>query len=648
MANKDIDTATLFACGLPDEHDQQMEHNYARYRLDVYRKRHEWKGCLLREFFREDFSEFDQIMIRNLPLDVRRDLRTHLLETPSCSAALTSWTPAILRRRPDTVSDATHGPAHLHVSNEENPVAPQDTHIGENQEVPNTSRSHGFLSLMRTYTSSKDKYTGTLIDNFEQKLKVFNERCEQTGVQEHEKALAFSLMLDGTALHYYVDHIKNSTPTFHGRINKIKNRFETQERTLSLIREWDSISLLGYIAKNQNKSKNEALELMICRLQDLQVSLPEPYRPDLILKNKLLSACEGVDECRLARQKVAPTVDGNGFYKKNKRLSAYILEKLQPLGDAANDIAEADADNDDELDELDALVLDLDKLLDNCETWDEPEDGDLFANFTQSEQQHAQHFVAELADSATIHAFTKRIASPHSRRYSKSHFYGVAIDTCCSHQSTGGYDQFIAYCAFTGVAPKSTKVELWVVDADVPILLSLADMDRLQVVYDNLRNVLEHRRPIQGHRNQKVWASTRGQARKFCCDELIPARVTAEDVWRALRLCWIDVYLGPPNVLAHDAGKNLVARAFQRHSALMTIDTKPIPVESANSMTYVERYHAPIRRSYNIIRADLPNITEEEALQYAVKALNDSVGPDGLVSYSSGFRSIAQAGPTNR
>jgi len=45
----------------------------------------------------------------------------------------------------------------------------------------------------------------------------------------------------------------------------------------------------------------------------------------------------------------------------------------------------------------------------------------------------------------------------------------------------------------------------------------------------------------------------------------------------------------------------------------------------------VERYHGPLRRAYRIISVELPDITKEMALQMAFKAINDSVGPDGLI-----------------
>eukprot|EP00171_Calliarthron_tuberculosum_P022803 IDg22803t1 len=285
-------------------------------------------------------------MIRNLPLDVRRDLRSHLMDNgvyvptgknttiPSslyrvineddldwpevsqrqaAAAAITAWSPTSERKAPDPAPCTSQNAAQLHVHEtnmEETPVTTQNNTATNNQNSSNNPRSYGFFSLMKAYTSSRDKYNGTLLDNFERKLKVFFERCDQTGVPDHEKATAFSLMLEGVALQYYVDHIKTSSDTIHGRINMIKQRFVTHERTLSLIREWESTTLIRYIETNPTKPKKEVLELMICRLQDLQLSLPDPYRPDLILKNKLLSACEGIEECRLARQKVAPTVDG--------------------------------------------------------------------------------------------------------------------------------------------------------------------------------------------------------------------------------------------------------------------------------------------------------------------------------------------------
>jgi hypothetical protein len=65
----------------------------------------------------------------------------------------------------------------------------------------------------------------------------------------------------------------------------------------------------------------------------------------------------------------------------------------------------------------------------------------------------------------------------------------------------------------------------------------------------------------------------------------------------------------------------------------MAIEIKEVPVEAHNSVGQVERYHAPLRRAYEIIQNELKDeqINKEMMLQMAVKAINDSAGPDGIV-----------------
>lgn len=85
------------------------------------------------------------------------------------------------------------------------------------------------------------------------------------------------------------------------------------------------------------------------------------------------------------------------------------------------------------------------------------------------------------------------------------------------------------------------------------------------------------------------------------------------------------------DIFTQDAGKQFMSRLFQTNAELIHIQTKAVPVESPNSMKFVERYHGPLRRAFNIINSESTDLSNEEALQLSVKALNDSVGPDGLV-----------------
>lgn len=91
-----------------------------------------------------------------------------------------------------------------------------------------------------------------------------------------------------------------------------------------------------------------------------------------------------------------------------------------------------------------------------------------------------------------------------------------------------------------------------------------------------------------------------------------------------------DTYLGPPDFITTDAGRNF-AKDFKALAGGIGIHTKSVPVEAHNSIGMVERYHQPLRRAYSIFEVEFPHLSKEMKLQMAVKAVNDTAGPDGLV-----------------
>jgi hypothetical protein len=58
-----------------------------------------------------------------------------------------------------------------------------------------------------------------------------------------------------------------------------------------------------------------------------------------------------------------------------------------------------------------------------------------------------------------------------------------------------------------------------------------------------------------------------------------------------------------------------------------------VPVKAHNGVGQVKRYHTPLRHTYEIIQDELKNehINKEIMLQIAVKAINNSAGPDSIV-----------------
>ena len=63
----------------------------------------------------------------------------------------------------------------------------------------------------------------------------------------------------------------------------------------------------------------------------------------------------------------------------------------------------------------------------------------------------------------------------------------------------------------------------------------------------------------------------------------------------------------------------------------MRINTKGVLIKAYNLIGIVERYHGLIRRAYQIIATEIPDIDRDIALQIVFKAINDTASPDGLV-----------------
>ncbi|OWT43021.1 polyprotein [Pochonia chlamydosporia 170] len=123
-------------------------------------------------------------------------------------------------------------------------------------------------------------------------------------------------------------------------------------------------------------------------------------------------------------------------------------------------------------------------------------------------------------------------------------------------------------------------------------------------------------------------SATAFQAAKFLNNKEQKAR----DLWDAIMACWINTYLGPPEWIVHDAGKNFSSAEFKQYAKGLYIRVQEMPVEAHNSIGKAERYHGPLRRAYQIIDAELGDaLTDDQKLQMAVKAINDTAGPDGLV-----------------
>lgn len=102
-------------------------------------------------------------------------------------------------------------------------------------------------------------------------------------------------------------------------------------------------------------------------------------------------------------------------------------------------------------------------------------------------------------------------------------------------------------------------------------------------------------------------------------------------VWRAVRQCCINVYLGPLDLVNYDAWKQFVVNVLQSNAELIHVDTKCVVIEEPSSMTYVKHYHTPNRHVTRIATGESLKLDAETALQITVKSVSGSTGPDRVV-----------------
>jgi hypothetical protein len=121
--------------------------------------------------------------------------------------------------------------------------------------------------------------------------------------------------------------------------------------------------------------------------------------------------------------------------------------------------------------------------------------------------------------------------------------------------------------------------------------------------------------------------ATRYQAGRWLKD------MSIKTMWETIRICWIDIYLGPPDRITTDAGTNFDSKEFKQLASTVNSKVKIVPVKAHNSISIRERYHGLVRRVYKIIIEELRDqgINRDAALQMAFKAINDSMGPNGLI-----------------
>lgn len=106
---------------------------------------------------------------------------------------------------------------------------------------------------------------------------------------------------------------------------------------------------------------------------------------------------------------------------------------------------------------------------------------------------------------------------------------------------------------------------------------------------------------------------------------------SVEGVWFAFIQTWVTMYTGYPNCIRTDQGSVFTSDRRRQITSFSGIQLRLSGVKAHSSLGIGERLHSPLRRIYNKITHGHPTRAKRLALSIAVKAMNDTIGENGLV-----------------
>ena len=124
---------------------------------------------------------------------------------------------------------------------------------------------------------------------------------------------------------------------------------------------------------------------------------------------------------------------------------------------------------------------------------------------------------------------------------------------------------------------------------------------------------------------------TRFSAARFVSD------VSTMTIWKTILTCSATIYTGLPRKILVDQGSQF-GDLFISLGAVSNVEARRTGIESHNSLGLSERYHQPLRNTFRKVRIAYTDKARKTLLSFAVKALNDTLRPDGLVPSALVFR----------
>lgn len=119
-------------------------------------------------------------------------------------------------------------------------------------------------------------------------------------------------------------------------------------------------------------------------------------------------------------------------------------------------------------------------------------------------------------------------------------------------------------------------------------------------------------------------AGTTFRAARFLPD------VSTDSIWKSMFDCWACIYTSLPNRIL-TGQETQFGEKFINLACIADVEVNRIGIEAHASLSLGERYREPLRPTFRKIKSSQPGIDKLIALVCSVKAMNDSLGPEGLV-----------------
>lgn len=94
---------------------------------------------------------------------------------------------------------------------------------------------------------------------------------------------------------------------------------------------------------------------------------------------------------------------------------------------------------------------------------------------------------------------------------------------------------------------------------------------------------------------------------------------------------WTSAYSGHPDILRVDQETSCIAKELIQGADSSAVVVHASDIEAHNTLGVGERYHHPLRRVYAAVQNSNHVINGPLALRLEIMALNDTMGPEGLV-----------------